>query len=252
MKKIWYFVLLLLFVITGCSKNIEWWETYNDWYLSFQYPEWLIISNAEFEDFTYFDWPNINIVRYDYDSYLNKIIKDEWIRAVDLEEWEIEDYEKQNKFKYKNIIDLAKKWDWDWSKICTYDCSWTAWIIWSRRMDIWKTPWILNNYYFTQDDWLACLSQFNTELLLFTEKYVYSIMFKYNFWDVYTFLYPYKTDYGEACMYTQWSSLTHFAEVSKTVEDFFNYKTETLNWTYVESFEKNYNIILKIIDTISL
>ena len=109
----------------------------------------------------------------------------------------------------------------------------------------------MNNYYFTQDPWLACFSEINTELLLVKdENTIYSIMFKYNFWSAYTFMLPYKDSDDEICIYHTYPGLAW--TWNDDIEDFFWYRISSLKGKSVEPFEKTYDLINEIISTIAI
>lgn len=234
------------------NENIKpWWVKYNNWELSFQHPDWLEVSETEYENFSYLNWININIQKYDYNSYLNKISWDLGIWVDDLNNNEYNNVKKQDLIKKREILTSIQDWTRNWEKLCTYWCGVTKGIIWSKKITINWIHWILNNYYFTQDPELACFSEINTEILLVkNEKNIYSIMFKYNFWDAYTFLYPYNTSFSEICIYDTYPWLA--SSWNKDIEDFFWYKIDSLQWKSVAPFEKTYNMILDITKTIHL
>lgn len=228
-----------------------WWTTYDNWEITFQYPEGLRVSESDFWSFDYFNWININIKKYNYDSYLDEIAGDYWIWAMELSEKELNDYKKQKKIQNIDVLTSVKNWTRKWEKLCTYWCSVTAGVIWSKKISINWVNWILNNYYFTQDPWLACFTQINTEVLLVKdENTIYSIMFKYNFGDAYTFMYPYKTtSSSEICIYDVYRSLA--SSWNDDIEWFFGYKISSLQWKDVAPFEKTYNKIIEIAKTIN-
>jgi len=231
----------------------EWWVKYDDWKLSFYHPSDLKVSNERFSVFEFLNWININVYKYDYETYLRLVSEDYWIMPF-AEEWtdqQFEDYYKERSPHYKAILDSIKNWNWNWETICTYWCDVARWVIWTKPIKLNWVNWLINNYYFTQDPDLVCLSEVNTELLLVKDNTIYTIMFKYNFGDVYDFLKLYKEDSSEICL-NYWKKINRDAiEINETVENFLSYKTDYI-WWEASSFKTNYDIILEMIDTVEL
>ena len=238
----------------------SWWSIYDDWTLTFEYPSTLKIKDDNSPDDSddiksnFFNSPNIIIKKFDYDSYLEYVSWDFWVRAMELSEKELEDYQKQADLSIRAALDSVKNGKWNWRNLCTFWWCWaTAWVIWTKDVIINWIHWIINNYYHTQDSWLACFTQIHTEILLVKdENTIYSLYFNYNFADAYTYLYKYKDyyKYGELCLYDVYPKQA--SSINDLVEWFFEYEKASLVWTEVEGFEKTYDMILEISNTIEI
>ena len=232
----------------------EWWVKYDDWKLSFYHPSNFKISNERFTALSFLNWININVYKFDYNTYLRWLCDDLGVMpyAEGWTEQQFEEYYKKRIPHYEAILDSIKNWNWNGEEICTYWCGETKWVIWTKPVKVNWINWLINNYYFTQDEYLACFSEINTELLLPMDDGIYTIMFKYNFGDVNDFLKLYKEEGDTEICLNYWKKKNADAiAIDEKVEDFFSYKVDYL-WGEASSFKTNYDIILEMIDTVEL
>jgi hypothetical protein len=246
-----------------CKKNIK---SYDNWEISFTYPWKLIVDNKEFEDFKFFEKENIIVKKYNFDTIVSNCLN--WLKnRLDWEvngtmwewKWRIKTKEEANKvysdkkIEYKKYINWIKDWNLNaWNKnFDHFTCNVTEWPISVKPIEIDWIKWVIINYYFTQDNNMACLSQFNTELLLIKDlDNIYSILFKNNFWNVLDYLNQFKWEYWEACLIdSQWEFRSKV--ISDNIVNFYKNWT-SLYWTDYEWFEKNYYIIKEIINTVKI
>jgi hypothetical protein len=235
------------------NKCIKDEKMYDDWELSFIYPWKLVVSNKEFEDFKFFENVNIHVKKYNFNSLMWSCI--EWWSEI-RSDWNSNEKNKLFKdltLENKSILKNIKEWNSFNNNLDHFSCYATKWSIKSTPIKLNWLNWVILNYYFTQDPWMWCLTQFNTELLLVKDlDNIYSIMFRNNFWDVFNYLNQYKWEYWEVCLYPNvWINQENAEDASNKVSDFYE-KWNSLIWTEYESFEKNDKIIKEIINTVKI
>lgn len=236
-----FIIVILLFLSRnywGYFQTI-WWTEYNNWVISFRHPKDIIVSDKEFEDFKYFEKDTLHVQKYNLNWLIWECI---WSFGRD------ESY-------FRNIIQEIQ--EWKWGTIDHISCNATIWDIQTTPITVDWINWLVINYYFTQDDQLGCLTQFNTELLLVKDiNNIYSFTVKNNFWEVYKYLLNYKGQYWEACIYSMDGRSTEkYIQEAIIASDMIQkyYKNwESLLWTDYEWFEKNDQIIKKIFRTIKI
>lgn len=232
----------------SCKKDIK---IYDNWEISFIHPWKLIIDNKEFEDFKFFEKENILVKKYNFDSLMWDCIS--WWSSV-RSNW---DKQKENKLKTelteenKTILKNIQSWLKSNNTLDHISCNFTTWPIKTTPILVNWINWVLINYYFTQDRDMACLTQFNTELLLVKDlDTIYSVVFKNNFWNVLNYLNQFKWEYWEACLIDfEWEFRSK--NISDNIVNFYK-NWNSLYWTDYEWFEENYNIIKEIINTIKI
>lgn len=237
------------FVMSNDWKCKKYEKVYDDWEISFTYPWKLIVTNKEFEDFKFFEKENIHVKKYNFDSLIWKCI--EWWSDV-RSDWSVNEKNKLLKdltLENKSILKNIQEWKEFDNNLDHFSCYSTVWSYKSTPIKLDWLNWVILNYYFTQDPWMWCLTQFNTELLLVKDlNNIYSIMFKNNFWDVFNYLSKYKWEYWEICISNnseEWDKISNL--ISKFYESWVS-----LIWTEYEVFEKNDKIIKEIINSVKI
>lgn len=238
----------------SCKKDIK---IYDNWEISFSYPWKLIIDNKEFEIFKFFEKENIFVKKYNFENFTNNCFWSWWWLPGEYDiNWKLtKEWEKRLLLEKNNIKEVI--WNiikWNFKKDDFFDhisCWSTIWPIKTTPILVNWINWVLINYYFTQDRDMACLSQFNTELLLVKDlDNIYSIVFKNNFWNVLNYLNQFKWEYWEACLIDfEWEFRSK--NISDNIVNFYK-NWNSLYWTDYEWFEENYNVVKEIINTIKI
>ena len=246
-KKYLFFLSFLIVLSALFSCYLKYYQTmwrneYNDWVITFKYPKDIVVSDKEFEDFKYFEKDTLHVQKYNLDSFI-------WLCDSDKSSF------KRDESYFRKIIQEIK--EWKWGSIDHISCNETVGDIKTTPITIDWINWLVINYYFTQDDELWCLSQFNTELLLVKDiNNIYSFVVKNNFWEIYDYLVDYKDESWEACIYNfECRSTEKYQQEAKDASNIIQeyYKNwKSLLWTHYKGFENNDEIIKHIFQTLKI
>ena len=213
----------------------------------FSYPSYFKVDTWYFE---YLDHDNtLEVKKYSMDEYIRQLtINNQWVWIAELSEQEFEDFILEESLKYRKLINDFLDNDWNFTWRHTY---WEVFNqLWYERIKIDWYDWLLSHYY----EYMEELGLLRTELILFIDDSVYSFIFQYKFWDVEDIIERYNkcNSFSLGNRQNREPDCGTIINGEKYVKSFFMNQRKSLEWTSMESFENNYNIIKQVIDSIQI